>query len=319
MTDVWIHKQLQILPKTKWQHITFTMPKPLWDLFWLNRELLNYIGKLAADCIKRFAYNRSQVIPGIFIAIHTFGRDLKRNVHIHISTTTGGLTSNHSTWKSVYFDQNSLMRMWRYAMITLLRQQHKNQNLILSEEIKAQIGSSTFAAFLNRLYQKTWIVDCAKPSDDFEHNVNYLGRYVKRPPIAESKLKHYDGNTVTFKYFDHKKEQFNNKGQSVEEFIGRFIQHIPDVGFRMIRYYGFLANRVRGTLLPIVYTLLGQQNRIQKGAPTFVQMMQLNFNFNPLICILCNSQMRLAGNYYGIYSGVRLAMYHRELALLKKC
>jgi hypothetical protein len=30
-----------ILPNTEWQHITFTMPSEFWDLFWLNRGLLN--------------------------------------------------------------------------------------------------------------------------------------------------------------------------------------------------------------------------------------------------------------------------------------
>lgn len=40
-TAIWIAKQNNILPNTEWQHITFTMPSELWDLFWLNRDLLN--------------------------------------------------------------------------------------------------------------------------------------------------------------------------------------------------------------------------------------------------------------------------------------
>ena len=40
-TAIWIAKQNNILPNTQWQHITFTMPSELWDLFWLNRDLLN--------------------------------------------------------------------------------------------------------------------------------------------------------------------------------------------------------------------------------------------------------------------------------------
>ncbi|QGP52388.1 Putative transposase (plasmid) [Piscirickettsia salmonis] len=45
---------------------------------------------------------------------------------------------------------------------------------------------------------------------------------------------------------------------SVEAFIERLTQHIPEKFFKMIRYYGFLANRVRKTLLPKVYDLLDQ-------------------------------------------------------------
>src|SRR5271154_3744961 len=32
-TEAWIQKQNQTLPKTAWQHITFTMPSELWDFF----------------------------------------------------------------------------------------------------------------------------------------------------------------------------------------------------------------------------------------------------------------------------------------------
>ena len=45
---------------------------------------------------------------------------------------------------------------------------------------------------------------CQKASSNHYANVNYQGRYIKRPPISDSKLKHYDGNNVIFKYLDHK-------------------------------------------------------------------------------------------------------------------
>ncbi len=31
----------------------------------------------------------------------------------------------------------------------------------------------------------------------------YLGRYLKRPPMAMSRLKHYDGSTVIFESLNH--------------------------------------------------------------------------------------------------------------------
>lgn len=34
-------------------------------------------------------------------------------------------------------------------------------------------------------------------------NVDYLGKYLKRPPIGETCIKHYDGRTVTYLYLDH--------------------------------------------------------------------------------------------------------------------
>lgn len=75
-TDQWILKQQKVLPKCDWQHITFTMPKQLWYLFHKKRDLLNLLAKQAANLIQKLAKRRG-IKVGIFIAIHTFGRDLQ--------------------------------------------------------------------------------------------------------------------------------------------------------------------------------------------------------------------------------------------------
>lgn len=318
-TEIWIQKQNLILPNTSWQHITFTMPCELWNFFWHNRYLLNQIGLIAANAIKTIA-RKKKIIVGIFIAIHTFGRDLKRNVHIHLSVTTGGLFEDGSQWIKLFFDQATLMRIWRYQIIQLFRNAHKQQELTLPATLQKQFNQHfTFNHFLDFLYNKIWIVHCSKPSTDHTQNVNYLGRYIKRPPIADSKLKHYDGNEVTFKYLDHSTKIYREFKLSAEQFIERFIQHIPDEGFRMIRYYGFLAHRVRGKLLPIVYQLLGQEYKAFFSSPTHAELILKNFNFNPLSCILCGHQLVLASIVFGKTSIHYLHAFHRELALLKKC
>lgn len=313
-TELWIQKQNNVLPETSWQHITFTMPSELWNFFWLNRKLLNLIGAIAAGIVKAVG-SKKGVIPGIFIAIHTFGRDLKRNVHIHLSVTLGGLSENLKHWKNLFFHQGALMRSWRYEIIKLFR----SQTLTIPPDIKKRLNNAfTFSEFLNQLYKKTWIVHCSKPTENHQQNVNYFARYFKRPAIAESKLKHYDGNEVVFNYLDHTSKTYRQFALSVEDFIARFVQHIPDKGFRMVRYYGFLANRVRGELLPVVYQLLGQENKTPSPPPTFAALIQKDFNFNPLTCILCGSQLVLTSVHFGHSTAQQLFPFHQSLALLQK-
>ena len=79
-----------------WQHITFTMPGQFWDFFWVNRYLMNKIPIIAANIIKKLSKQKG-CLPGIFLAIHTFGRDLKRNIHLHLSTTIGGLSLSYDS------------------------------------------------------------------------------------------------------------------------------------------------------------------------------------------------------------------------------
>ena len=73
----------------------------------------------------------------------------------------------------------------------------------------------------------------------------------------------------------------------------------------MIRYYGFLATRVRSKLLPKVYELQDQPER--KAIPIrFPALMKNSFGVDPLECILCKSRMVLTG----IVPGKTLAELH---------
>jgi hypothetical protein len=293
------------------------LPSELWDFFWLNRHLLNLIAKIAADCIKNIA-DKKAVIPGIFLVIHTFGRDLKRNVHIHLSVTLGGISLDGTKWKKLFFHQTTLMKTWRYAILKLFRQEASQ--LKLPPAIQKSLSQAfTLNQFFDQLYQKIWIVHCSKPSDNHKKNVEYLGRYVKRPAIAESKLKHYDGNSVTFSYLDHNTNTYRKYQLTPEEFIGRLVQHIPDIGFRMIRYYGFLAHRVRGKLLPLVNKLLNQDDRKEiTTVPTFEELMKQNFNVDPFACILCGHRLILKTVRFGKATAQQLLMAHQQLALFQK-
>ena len=66
---------------------------------------------------------------------------------------------------------------------------------------------------------------------------------------------------VSFRYLDHRTKQYRRFRCTEDDFLKRLLQHIPDKHFRMIRYYGFLANRVRSKYLPKVYNLLNQPER----------------------------------------------------------
>ena len=237
------------------------------------------------------ARKKKGVRPGIFTAIHTFGRALNWNVHIHLSITTGGITKDGSTWRKLYFAKKVVMPQWRYQVIKLLRSAYQKGELILPEELTT---GNSFETLLNDAYQKNWVVHFAKPTKTPKRTIEYLGRYITRPPLAMSRLKHYDGSTVTFEYLDHKTKKHRLKVCDAMDFIARFIQHIPEKGFRMIRHYGFLANRVRSKLLPKVFALLEQKQR----TPDKVRYRQLlieSFKLDPLICILCKSVMVFVG------------------------
>ena len=86
----------------------------------------------------------------------------------------------------------------------------------------------------------------------------------------------------------------------VMEFIGRLVAHIPDENFRLIRYYGWLSNRTRGKLLPVVFKLLKKPVNKPKNAIKWRDMIFNTFGIDPLCCPICQSHLTLRGVYFGL-------------------
>ena len=312
-TDIWMKTNYPLLPHTTWQHITFTMPDKLWIFFRVNRKLLNVIPALAAGIILKLA-KQNNFRPGIYLAIHTFGRDLKHNVHLHLATTIGGLSLKDNTWtKGAYIHHDTLKKMWRYEIVRLLQNEFKNGNLKMPPELKHIKTYSAFCSWMTHLYKKTWVVHLNEQSRNMKVNVQYLGRYLKRPPIGETRIKKYDGKNVTFEFLDHYTDTMQSMTLPVLDFLQRLIVHIPDKNFRCIRYYGFLSNRLRGTLLPIVRKEL---NMIKAAALRFYitwrSMIRDTFDRDPIKCPKCGCLMELSKIIKPAAAPIRC--FHKEIA-----
>ncbi|MDR0650501.1 MAG: transposase [Candidatus Peribacteria bacterium] len=99
----------------------------------------------------------------------------------------------------------------------------------------------------------------SKHRSDFETIIGYIGRYVKRPVIAQSRILDYDGDTITFCYIDKTEKDFFKRIKNITcsdmEFIESLVQHIPNKYFHMIYYYGIFANRVKTEYLNLINSL----------------------------------------------------------------
>lgn len=311
-TEQWVQQQLQVLPVTPWQHMTFTMPCQYWELVAENRWLLSAFSKLAAEVILEYCARRG-IQPGIFNAIHTWGRDMKWHPHIHLSTTAGGLTADGKRWKSLEFHHRTLMKQWRYKVTDFLRKNY--WQLVMPSSLTQESSSRReWEKFLNRHYQRKWNIHVAPPTEDAHHTISYFGRYLKRPPVSLSRLDHYGGGDVTLTYNSHKTKRLERLKMSLDTFIEKFIQHIPDKHFRMIRYYGFLSHAKRGELLEKVHTLVGHEVE-NRPKITFAMMFKRFTGERPLNCLLCGARLLLCGLKEGLKLK-KLLGYHKSLALM---
>jgi hypothetical protein len=238
---------------------------------------------------------------------------LKLNVHIHLATTAGGLTPDRSAWKNGYFHHAVLKKLWKYKLVSLVQAASKNGSLKMPPRLNHIKNHATFCSWMTHLYRQTWVVQLGRQTDDPKLTIEYLGKYLKRPPIGETRITHYDGTAVTDHYLDHYTKTTKIMTLPVHDFIARLIRHIPDHYFRTIRYYGFLASRVKTKLCPIVTKLLPKVPVATTQTPcTWRNLIKKTFHFDPLACPRCQSIM----NYTAILFPVARSLFtsHQEIA-----
>ncbi len=286
-TERWMAIQGEVLPDCQWRHITFTMPDIFWDVFKLNRKLLGKLFTIASDALQTSGKLKKLTI-GIFSALHTYGRQLNFNCHIHLSLADIGLTEQGEL-RPFRFSFKNVQKKWRYGVISLLR--HHFSELTLPEELIEKVtDKKSWNKVLDKEYKKTWQVNIAKKTSHKAHTKRYLGSYIKKPPIAGAQLKHYVDESVEIEYLDHNTKTISGKKLTQFELIERILSHVPEKFFKMIRYYGFLSNRLRSRLLPIIYEKLEQTVK-PVTAPSYAAMLKGYVNVDPYQCILCGGRM----------------------------
>ncbi|ELW0225340.1 IS91 family transposase, partial [Escherichia coli] len=254
-TDLWIATQLNRLPDCDWVHLVFTLPDTLWPVFESNRWLLNDVCRLAVENLL-YAARKRGLEPGIFCAIHTYGRRLNWHPHVHVSVTCGGL-NKHGHWKKLSFLKDAMRSRWMWNMRQLLLKAW-SEGLAMPESLSHITTESQWRSLVLKAGGKYWHVYMSKKTAGGRNTARYLGRYLKKPPIAASRLAHYNGGaSLSFRYLDHKTGETATETLTQRELVARLKQHIPEKFFKMVRYFGFLANRVCGEKLPQVYRALG--------------------------------------------------------------
>ncbi|PNM27162.1 IS91 family transposase [Yersinia enterocolitica] len=300
-TEQWIAEQQHILPDCVWQHITFTMPHLLWPFFNNSWPLLNDLFSCATRAMLRWA-RKQGIEVGIFCALHTYGRQLNQHPHIHVSVTRGGLDVKNDVWRALFFKKKEVEKIWRGAVIGLLRESYDRIKPGSLPGLGHIRDETQWRRYLKAQYGRYWKVHFAKKTRGAWHSVKYLGRYLKRPPVAASQLRHYSGGAVVHHYHDHRTQQYKRQTLTQEEMIGRYISHIPARHFKMVRYYGFLSNRKRGLLLPKVYEALKMEARKKPEKPGFAVLMKGFLGTDPYQCILCGDRLRFAGAQTGFHT-----------------
>ena len=235
-TDCWIEKQRPHLLPCSFFLVTFTLPAELRPLARSHpKTIYGLLMKAAADALQKLAndprYLGARI--GALAVLHTWTRAMLLHPHVHMLVTAGGLSADGSWVDS------------------------KHPRFLVPVKALSVIFRAKFCAGLKKaellgdvppsLWKKHWVVHCQHAGRG-EKVLDYLGRYVFRIAIANSRLESFDNGQVGFRYRDNRTQQIRHVTLPASEFLDRFLQHVLPRGVVKVRYYGIWSPSQRKQL-----------------------------------------------------------------------
>lgn len=332
------------------RHIVFTIPFELRDFFIKHRVLLNSLFLAARNTLaclfndqkfrknktkqkhslfpqkkpkNKYAYknDRDKVLFGSVMTLHTFGRDLKWNPHIHCLVCEEGYDTYKNKTKSFSFmSYHKLRKTWMYQVLDILGPKLGKDFDDIKQDLY-RICEDGFYVYAKKREKQD--------DSDVEQCVNYITRYTSRPPMAESRIVEYNPQNKTIKWFyhDHKDEQRKDMYQHIHTFLHNLILHCPEQNFKMTRYYGFYSNKNKD-VLETIYTLYGNKkkkpikNTKQRKKLLKKKLEQLHYRTHmiqsyqrdPILCS-CGTTMEYSYSYNPLVGGLINDRQYREKCL----
>jgi hypothetical protein len=198
---------------------------------------------------------------------------LQRHPHVHCVVPGGGLSADHRQWTrsppNFFLPVKVLSRVFRGKFVAGLKRLFRQRKLAFYGTCLPLANEKAFHAFLRTLFREDWVVYAKRPFGGPEHVLHYLARYTHRVAISNHRIVDVTDTHVTFRWKDyahHNKRRTMTLSQ--EEFLRRFLEHVLPKGFPRIRYFGFLANRRRGEILPLCRSLLAAAPPVETAGTT---------------------------------------------------
>jgi len=307
--EQWVEKQVNKILDVPHRHCIFTIPKEFRGYFYWNRESLKDLQDMAHEVVAEYANNvkkenRAEYIKkkkrkkggelwqvGMIGVVHTFGRDLGFNPHVHALVPEIKIKGNEIKEMS-YLEYKYFRKVWQYKLINYMISKKPNKNKEYMNMFKK--------------YSDGFYIHAKSRMKSAKGAARYIGRYLARPAIAEYRIISYDGKKVTFWYKSHETNEKVVETLEAEKFIGKLTMHIPPKYFKMVRSYGIYAGSIRvkvkkcfGLLkyiksgLKAIQCTLKSYWKKETKKLTYRELMIKNFSKDPHKCSKCGALMEL--------------------------
>lgn len=297
--EKWVDARREDVLDAPYFHVVFTVPEELNPVIYSNQELLyNALYHAASGTLRELAADKKYLgadIGYIFI-LHTWGSDMNFHPHIHAIVLGGGLDSrNH--WKDngedFFLPVKVISRLFRGKYLAELKQIWEDGKLEFHGTAEPYQNHYTFKELLDACYKKEWIPYCKKPFRGAETVIRYLGKYTHRIAISNCRIKCITESAVTFTVKDYKNHgRWKEVTVSGEEFIRRFLMHVPPKRFVRIRHYGLLSSRNKNKKIALCRNLIGCKKYVSRlrnlDSPAIIKLL---YNIDVCRCSFCGGKI----------------------------
>ena len=271
--------------KFKHRHVVWTIPEELRNYFREDRQRLSLLFKASQIVIESWfhdKYKKKNITPAFISVLHTYGRSIIWNPHIHMILLEGGI--NKDGFVPVNFFSYAAFR--KRFMKVLLDLLDKEINTVEFKNLKRTLYKNLKDGF--------YVYSPPSKFKSVDALIKYVTRYVSRPVMAESRILDYDGTYVTFWYQRHEDNKIVIEKIHDFEFISRIILHIPEKNQKYIRYYGCYHEytKIVTSKMKEIFRKFNQKSiELKKTITKWRLNIQFSFNIDPLKCPNCDTIM----------------------------
>ena len=217
--------------------------------------------------------------------------------HLHCLVTGGGLT-DAGHWRPVrngfLLPVRVVMALFRGKLLAALRQGVAQGQLRRPEGRSPQQMTNLF----NQLGRAKWNVYIRERYPHGAGVLTYLARYLRGGPLANQRLVACEHGRVTFRYRlpgeASTRELRGRMTLPLEQFIQRYLLHVPAPGTRVVRSYGLYAP-TKHEALAVCRGQLGQEPVVPPAVLDWQTACQARGETHPERCPRCGRQLVCRG------------------------
>ena len=227
-TARWVERQLERRVNAPHFLVTFTLPQELREIFLgsLAKDAIDLLFHAVDTALKRTLSSRKSLGAencGFLSVLHTWNQQILFHPHIHCMVPGAGLDARGGLVKV----KSPLF----LAPLPILRANFRRAFRGEMDRLGWRVDPS--------VWRKDWGVHI-QPCGDGKSAVKYLGAYVAKTAIGDSRIPAVGHDTVTFRWKDRSKGGVTKVATiGGVEFARRYLRHALPRGTRSIRYHGF--------------------------------------------------------------------------------